>query len=72
MADTANVQKFKMKTGKTANQLMKAIAVADSYLAKWFTVHWLRSLPIRTMTPADAHAEANVRVNMICIQKNKF
>lgn len=62
----ANDQKFKRKEGETANQLMKAIAVADSNCAQWFTPHLLRSLPIRTVIPADEHAAENVRVDVTC------
>lgn len=48
-----------------ANQLMKAIAVADSNLEQWLTAHLSRSLPINTVIPADAQAAANVRVDVI-------
>lgn len=51
-----------------ANQLMKAIAVAVSNLVQWFKAHLLRSLPIRTVIPADAQAAVNVRVDVICIE----
>lgn len=61
----ASDQKFNRKDGDTANQLMKAIAVAVSNLVQWFTAHLSRSLPIRTVIPADAHAAANVSVDVI-------
>lgn len=62
----ASDQKFKRNEGETANQLRKAIAVADSNCAQWFTPHLSRSLPMRTVIPADEHAEENVRVDVIC------
>lgn len=61
----ANDQKFKRKDGDTANQLIKAIAVAVSNLAQWFIPHALSSSPMRTVIPADAHAAAKVRVDVI-------
>lgn len=67
----ANDQKFKTKEGDTENQLIKAMAVAVSNLVQWFKLHLLRSLPIRTVMPADAHAAANVRVDVICTIINK-
>lgn len=62
----ANDQKFNRKDGDMANQLIKAIAVAVSNLVQWFMAHLSRSLPIRTVIPADAQAAANVRVEVIC------
>ena len=62
----ANDQKFSRKEGETENQLIKAIAVAVSNLVQWFMAHLLRSLPMSTVMPADAHAAANVRVDVIC------
>lgn len=62
----ANDQKLKKKDGDTANQLRKAIAVADMNLLQWFTPHLLRSLLIRTVIPAHEHAAAKVRVDVIC------
>jgi hypothetical protein len=62
----AKDQKFRRNDGDTENQLIKAIAVAVSNLVQWFTPHLLRSLPMRTVMPADAHAAANVRVDVIC------
>lgn len=61
----AKVQKLRIKEGDTANQLMKAIAVAVSNLVQWFTLHFPRSL-MSTVIPADADAAANVRVDVIC------
>lgn len=58
-------QKFKIQDGASANQLMKAIAVAVSKLAQWFSAHMLRSLPMRTVIPADAHAAPKVSVPVI-------
>lgn len=49
-----------------ANQLRKAIPVATSNVLQWFTAHFRRSLPMRTVMPADAQAAANVRVDVIC------
>jgi hypothetical protein len=51
-------QKFK----RIAKRLIEAIAVAVSSLAQGFTEHLLRSFSM----PADAHAAANARVNVIC------
>jgi len=51
---------------------MKAMAVAVSKLAQWFSAHMLRSLPIRTVMPADEQAAANVRVDVICSTKQKY
>lgn len=61
----ANDQKFKKKDGATANQLKKAIAVADMNLLQWFMSHLLRSLLIRTVMPAHEQAAAKVRVDVI-------
>lgn len=61
----ASDQKFKRNDGETANQLRKAIAVAVSNLVQWFTAQLSRSLPIRTVIPADAQAAANVSVEVI-------
>ena len=68
----ASDQKFMRNDGQTANQLMKAIAVAVSKLVQWFCEHMLRSLPINTVMPEDAQAAANVSVDVICmrIQRN--
>lgn len=63
----ANDHKFKRKDGETANQPMKAIAAAVSKLVQWFSEHKLRSLLISTVMPADAQAEANVNVAVICM-----
>ncbi|MFS7968347.1 hypothetical protein Hanom_Chr09g00796371 [Helianthus anomalus] len=63
----AKYQKFKKNDGETANQLTKAIAVDVSNLVQWFCEQLLKSLPMRTVIPADAHAAANVRVDVICI-----
>lgn len=65
----AKDQKFKKKDGETANQLMKAIAVAVSNRVQWFWAQLLKSLPMRTVIPADAHAAANVSVDVICTFK---
>lgn len=62
--DDAKDQKFKKKDGETANQLIKAIAVADMNLLQWFMSHLLRSLLIRTVIPAHAHAAAKVIVDV--------
>lgn len=62
----ARDQKFKIKEGETANQLINAIAVAVSNLVQWFTAQSFISLPIRTVIPADAQAAANVSVEVIC------
>lgn len=62
----ASDQKLKRKDGKATNQLMNAIAVAVSNCAQWFREQLERSLSIRTVMPADAHAAANMRVEVIC------
>lgn len=62
----ANDQKFKKNDGDATNQLINAIAVADMNLLQWFILHLLRSLLIRTVMPALAHAAAKVRVEVIC------
>lgn len=64
----AKDHKLRIKEGDTANQLMKAIAVAVSNLVQWFTLHLSRSL-MSTVMPADADAAANVRVDVICKQQ---
>lgn len=51
---------------------MKAMAVAVSKLAQWFSAQRLRSLPIKTVMPADEQAAANVRVDVICSTKEKI
>lgn len=61
----ANDQKFKKNDGDTANQLKKAIDVADMNLLQWFISHLFRSLLMRTVMPAHAHAAANVSVDVI-------
>lgn len=45
---------------------MKAIAVAVPNRVQSFKPHLSRSLPTRTVIPAEAHAAANVRVDVIC------
>lgn len=67
----ASDQKFKRNDGETANQLRKAIAVAVSNLVQWFTAQLSRSLPIRTVIPADAQAAANVSVEVICTSQTR-
>lgn len=62
----ASVQKFKRKDGEAANQLINAMAVAVSNLLQWFSAQSFRSLPISTVIPAEAHAAANVSVEVIC------
>jgi hypothetical protein len=62
---------LRRKEGETANQLMKAIAVAVSKLAQWFSAQMLRSFPISTVIPADAHAAAKVSVDVICHKHKK-
>jgi hypothetical protein len=61
----ATDQKFKTHDGASANQLMKAIAVAVIKLAQWLPAHISRSLPMRTVMPADAHAAPKVSVPVI-------
>lgn len=65
----ANTQKFKKNDGETANQLMKAMAVAVSKLGQWFSAHKFMSLPIKTVMPAHAQAAANVSEDVICIKE---
>lgn len=62
----AKVQKFKINEGEAANQLINAMAVAVSNLLQWFCAHSFRSLPIRTVIPAEAQAAENVSVEVIC------
>lgn len=62
----ARDQKFKIKDGVTAIQLINAIAVAVSNLEQWLSSQSFMSLPIRTVIPADAQAAANVSVEVIC------
>lgn len=42
------------------------MAVAVSKVVQWFCEQMLRSLPIKTVMPADAQAAANVSVEVIC------
>lgn len=65
----ANDQKFNKKEGNAVNQLRKVIAVAVSNSVQWFLPHAPRSFPIRTVMPADAHAAANVRLEVTCSRK---
>lgn len=62
--------KFKRNDGEIVNQLMKAIAVAVSKVAQWFSEHMLRSLPISTVMPADAQAAVRERKVAICSRNN--
>lgn len=50
---------------------MKAMAVAVSNCTQWFWEQLWRSLSIRTVMPAEAHAAANIRVDVICKEKDK-
>lgn len=67
----ANNQKFMRNDSEAVNQLRKAMAVAVSNCAQWFCEHSPRSLPIRTVMPAEAQAAANVSVEVIC-KKNIY
>lgn len=62
----ASDQKFKINEGEAANQLINAIAVAVSNLLQWFCAQSFKSLPMRTVIPADAQAAENVSVEVIC------
>lgn len=62
----ASVQKFKINEGEAANQLINAMAVAVSNRLQWFCAQSFRSLPIRTVIPAEAQAAENVSVEVIC------
>ena len=62
----ASVQKFKINEGEAANQLINAIAVAVSNLLQWFCAQSFKSLPMRTVIPAEAQAAENVSVEVIC------
>ena len=62
----ASDQKFKRKDGNEVNHVIKAMAVAVSNCAQWLRAQLRRSLSIRTVMPAEAHAAANVRVDVIC------
>lgn len=68
----ASDQKFKRKEGKAVNQLRKAMDVAVSNSVQWFWAQLPRSLPIRTVMPADAQAAANVSVEVTCIGNGEF
>lgn len=61
----ARDQKFMMNEGNAVNQLINAMAVAVSNCTQWFLLQLSRSLSIRTVMPAEAHAAANVRVDVI-------
>lgn len=50
------------------NQQMKAMPVAVSNCTQWFCEQFPRSLSIRIVMPADAHAAANVSVDVTCMQ----
>lgn len=67
----ARDQKLRRNEGETANQLIKAMAVAVSKLAQWFSAQIFRSFPISTVIPADAHAAAKVSVDVICNNQQK-
>lgn len=54
-----------MNEGNAVNQLINAMAVAVSNCTQWFLLQLSRSLSIRTVMPAEAHAAANVRVDVI-------
>ncbi|KAK8605082.1 hypothetical protein V6N13_082539 [Hibiscus sabdariffa] len=62
----ASDQRLKRNEGNVVNQLKKATAVAVSNCVKWFCAQISRSWPIRTVTPAEAQAAANVRVDVTC------
>ncbi|KAK8995317.1 hypothetical protein V6N11_069755 [Hibiscus sabdariffa] len=66
----ASDQRLKRNEGNVVNQLKKATAVAVSNCVKWFCAQISRSWPIRTVTPAEAQAAANVRVDVTCRLKN--
>jgi hypothetical protein len=52
--------KLKRKDGTSANQLRKAIATAVINLAQGLRAHICISLPMRQVTPADAHAALRI------------
>lgn len=47
---------------------MNAIATAVMKLEQWFSEHMFRSLSIKTVIPAAAHAPENVTPHVICHQ----
>jgi hypothetical protein len=47
-------------------QLKKAMATAASSLLQWFGPHRFKSLSMRTVIPAVAHAPENVIVEVTC------
>ena len=57
--------KLKRKDGASANQLMKAIAIAVINLAQRLPAHIFLSLSITMVTPIDAHAALKVSVPVI-------
>lgn len=64
----AKDQKFRRKDGNVVNQQRKAMPVAVSNCTQWFCEQLPRSLSMRTVMPADAHAAANVRVEVTCME----
>lgn len=68
----ASDQQLKKKEGNVANQQRNAIAVADWSCTHLFTEQRSRSLSIRTVMPAHAHAAANVSVVVICRRRQEI
>lgn len=60
-------QKLRRNDGTVVNQQMKAMPVAVSNCIQWFFEQLPRSLSISTVMPADAHAAANMSVEVTCI-----
>ena len=58
--------KLKRNVSASANQLKKANATAVINLAQGLPAHISISLPMRTVTPADAHAALKVSDPVIC------
>lgn len=65
----ARDQKLSRKEGRATNQLRKAMAVAVWNWTQWFREQLSRSLSMRTVIPADAHAAAKVNVEVTCRRK---
>jgi hypothetical protein len=61
--------RFRRQHGAIANQLKKAMAVADIKFGQWFSKQASTSLSMKVVMPADAHAAVNISVPVICIEQ---
>lgn len=66
----AKDQKFSRNEGTVVNQHMNAMPVAVSNCTQWFSEQLPRSLSMSTVMPADAHAAANISVEVTCMWVN--